>query len=197
MKTVTLGVGALLLLMGCQMVPDSLPKATPPPAAACHFSVQSATLSGQEGDDQALLTKSIAALEALGFELVSTDTSLGWLSASRQRALLGYYDSYDSVYGGGNHMRLVGSRLVGSVGIGSRGSSSIGVGVGFGGRVESRPTEVERVSLFVNGGDVRISRDIRRFDHLRDLRESYSASSEDFCQRFQAALLPIVNESEL
>ncbi|QGQ71410.1 hypothetical protein FDY98_17280 (plasmid) [Halomonas sp. PA16-9] len=47
--------------------------------------------------------------------------------------------------------------------------------------------EVERVSLLVDDAHIRISRDIRRFDHWGDLRESYSASNDDFCQRFQTS----------
>lgn len=196
MKTVPLGMSCLLLLMGCQAIPDRLPQAEPAPAASCYFPVgapttAAVTTSGALAQDA--LIQSVAVLEAWGFELVSTDTRLGLVSASRQRDLIGYYDPYDNAYGYGRGMRVFGG-----IGLG-RGGSSVGLGIGggFGGGVGQQPVEVERVSLFVNDGYARISRDIRRFDHLRDLRESYSASNEDFCQRFQAALLPISSESEL
>lgn len=192
MKIITLGMSCLLLLVGCQTVPDRLPQADPAPAASCYFPVGSAAVpqatgggQDQEALAQEVLAQSVAVLEAWGFELASTDTHLGLVSASRQRDLIGYYDPYDNAYGYGHSMRVFGG-----IGIGGRGGSSIGLGIGtgFGGGVGQRPVEVERVSLLVNDGYVRISRDIRRYDHLRDLRESYSASNDDFCQRFQAAL---------
>lgn len=194
MKTITLGMSCLLLLVGCQTVPDRLPQAEPAPAAACYFPIgspaaQQTTGGGQDQEAlaQEVLAQSVAVLEAWGFELVSTDTRLGLVSASRQRDLVGYYDPYDNAYGYGRGMRVFGG-----VGLGGRGGSNIGLGVGggFGGGIGQRPVEVERVSLLVNDGYVRISRDIRRFDHLSDLRESYSASNDDFCQRFRAALPP-------
>lgn len=196
MKTIPLGMSCLLLLMGCQTVPDRLPQAEPAPAASCYFPIGASTTVAVTTPDalaQDVLTQSVTVLEAWGFELVSTDTRLGLVSASRQRDLIGYYDPYDNAYGYGQGMRVFGG-----IGLG-RGGSSVGLGIGggFGGGVGQQPVEVERVSLFVNDGYVRISRDIRRFDHLRDLRESYSASNEDFCQRFQAALLPISGESAL
>jgi len=200
MKTLPLGMSCLLLLVGCQTVPDRLPQAEPAPAASCYFPIgleatpqMAEGVNTQEALAKEVLTQSVAVLEAWGFELVSTDTRLGFLSASRQRELIGYYDPYDNAYGYGRGMRVFGG-----VGLGRGGSSfGLGIGGGFGGGVGQQPVEVERVSLLVNDGYVRVSRDIRRFDHLRDLRESYSASNEDFCQRFQAALLPISSESVL
>jgi hypothetical protein len=119
-----------------------------------------------------------------GFTLNSTDTTLGLISASRERPLQGYYDPYDNAYGYGRGMRVFGGFGLGG------GSSGIGIGLGgfgFGGGIGQQPVEVERVSLLVNDAHIRISRDIRRFDHVGDLRESYSASNDDFCQRFQTS----------
>lgn len=170
----------VLILTGCQAVPERLPQAEPAPSATCYFS------SGQS--DQAapplkVMTQSIDVLEAWGFELDTTDTDLGLVTASRQRDLIGYYDPYDNDFGYGRSMRVFGGFGLG------RGGSSIGLGVGsgFGGGFRHQPVEVERVSLLARDGYIRISRDIRRFDHLGDLRESYSASNDDFCQRFQTA----------
>ncbi|WP_249975927.1 hypothetical protein [Vreelandella olivaria] len=172
MKPISLSISCVLLLAGCQTVPDRLPQAEPVPAAACYFPAGSASTNID------LVSQSVAVLEEWGFKLDSTDTALGLVSASRQRELVGYYDPYDNAYGYGRGMRMFGG-----VGLG-RGS---GIGLGFGGGIGQQPVEVERVSLLVTDGYVRISRDIRRFDHLGDLRESYSASNDDFCQRFQSA----------
>lgn len=57
----------------------------------------------------------------MGLYLNSTDTTLGLISASRERPLHGYYDPYDDAFGYGHGMRLFGGLGVG------RGS-----GVGFG-----------------------------------------------------------------
>lgn len=177
MKSMTLSITCLLALSGCQVMPDRLPQAEPAPAASCYFPSGSAAPSSQPID---VLTRSVAVLEEWGFELDSTDTELGLISASRQRDLIGYYDPYDNAYGYGRGMRVFGG-----FGLGRGGSS---IGLGFGGGIPQQPVEVERVSLLASDGNVRISRDIRRFDHLSDLRESYSASNDDFCQRFQSAL---------
>ncbi|MCH4812509.1 hypothetical protein [Vreelandella neptunia] len=173
MKSIPISLTCLLALAGCQVAPDRLPQAEPAPAASCYF---------PSTEEQALET-SVAVLTEWGFTLDSTDTTLGLISASRERPLHGYYDPYDNAYGYGSGMRLFGG-----LGIG-RGGSGIGFGVGgmgFGGGMGHQPVEVERVSLFVNDAHIRISRDIRRFDYAGDLRESYSASNDDFCRRFQA-----------
>ncbi|WGI24764.1 hypothetical protein QEN58_15720 [Halomonas alkaliantarctica] len=170
MKSIPISLTCLLALAGCQVTPDRLPQAEPAPSAACYF---------PSADERALET-SVDILTEWGFTLTSTDTSLGLISASRERELHGYYDPYDNAYGYGRGMSIFG-------GLGIGGGSSIGFGgVGFGGGIGQQPIEVERVSLFVNDAHIRISRDIRRFDHLGDLRESYSASNDDFCRRFQA-----------
>lgn len=172
MKSIPISLTCLLALAGCQVTPDRLPQAEPAPSAACYFPT---------ADEQALET-SVDILTEWGFTLTSTDTTLGLIGASRERELHGYYDPYDNAYGYGRGMRMFG-------GLGIGGSSGIGFGfggVGFGGGIGQQPVEVERVSLFINDAHVRISRDIRRFDHLGDLRESYSASNDDFCRRFQA-----------
>lgn len=175
MKSILISFTCLLALAGCQVVPDRLPQAEPAPAAACYFPVST----------EAALDISVDVLTEWGFSLNSTDSALGLVSASRERPLHGYYDPYDNAYGYGRGMRVFGG-----VGVGG-GRSGIGVGfggIGFGGGIGQQPVEVERVSLLVSEGHIRISRDIRRFDHLGDLRESYSASNDDFCQRFQASV---------
>lgn len=172
MKSIPISLTCLLALSGCQVVPDRLPQAEPAPTASCYF----------PAPHEEALEASVEVLTEWGFTLNSTDTTLGLISASRERALHGYYDPYDDVYGYGRGMRMFG-------GLGIGGGSGIGFGlggIGFGGGVGQQPVEVERVSLFFNDAYIRISRDIRRFDHWGDLRESYSASNDDFCQRFQA-----------
>lgn len=176
MKPIYLSISCFFLLAGCQAVPDRLPKADPAPAASCYFPIGSTETVDNNVE---LVSQSVAVLEEWGFKLDSTDTALGLISASRQRDLVGYYDPYDYAYGYGRGMRVFGG-----VGLG-RGA---GIGLGFGGGIGQQPVEVERVSLLVDEGHVRIARDIRRFDHLGDLRESYSANNQDFCQRFQSAL---------
>ncbi len=171
MKSIPISFTCLLALAGCQVTPDRLPQAEPAPAASCYF----------PSTGERALETSVAILSEWGFTLNSTDTTLGLVSASRERALHGYYDPYDSAYGYGRGMRLFGG-----LGVGGRSGIGIGFGgVGFGGGVGQQPVEVERVSLFSNDAHIRISRDIRRFDHVGDLRESYSASNDDFCRRFQ------------
>ena len=189
MKAIPLSITCLLALAGCQTVPDRLPQAEPAPAVACYFPTDPPTdpptdlPTGQSAPDETLsvLTASIDVLEAWGFSLETTDTELGLVSASRERELIGYYDRYDYDYGYGS-----GFRLFGGFGIGR--GVGIGVGGSFGPGFGQQPVEVERVSLLARDGHLRISRGIRRFDHLGDLRESYSASNDDFCGRFQDAL---------
>ncbi|WP_447555251.1 hypothetical protein [Vreelandella sp. EE22] len=172
MKTLPISIACLLALTGCQTLPDQLPRAEPAPSASCHFSIGDTPPSD-------VLTQSVALLENWGFELDSTDTELGLVSASKERDLVGYYDPYDNGYRYGSGMRIFGGFGIG------RGSS---VGVGLGGGIGRQPVESERVSVLVHNAHMRISRDIRRFDHLRDMRESRTASADDFCQRFQSAL---------
>ncbi|MGM0834318.1 hypothetical protein M0220_05055 [Halomonas qinghailakensis] len=170
----------LLLVTGCQTVPERLPQAEPAPSAACYFPSDQPS---QKTPSLEVLTQSIGVLETWGFELETTDTDLGLVTASRRRDLIGYYDPYDNDFGYGRNMRVFGGFGLG------RGGSSIGLGIGggFGAGFRHQPVEVERVSLLARDGYIRLSRDIRRFDHLGDLRESYSASNDDFCQRFQTA----------
>ncbi|MBT2773766.1 hypothetical protein J7J47_16195 [Halomonas sp. ISL-60] len=170
MKSIPISLTCLLALAGCQAIPDRLPQAEPAPAAACYFPVT---------QERALET-SVEVLTEWGFTLNSTDTNLGLVSASRERPLHGYYDPYDDAYGYGRGMRVFGG-----LGIGRGSGVGFGIGSGFGGGVGQQPVESERVSLLVDDAHIRISRDIRRFDHWGDLRESYSASNDDFCQRFQ------------
>ncbi|TVP51543.1 MAG: hypothetical protein EA345_02375 [Halomonas sp.] len=183
MKSIPISLICLLALAGCQTVPDRLPQAEPAPSASCYFSVNALSNAEAALPTNAAIEASVDVLTELGFTLNSTDTTLGLVSASRERPLQGYYDPYDNAYGYGRGMRVFGG-----VGVGRGGSSSVGIGlrgIGYGGGVGQQPIEVERVSLLVHNDHVRISRDVRRFDHVGDLRESYSASNEDFCQRFQ------------
>lgn len=176
MKVIPISMTCLLALAGCQTVPDRLPQAEPGPAAACAFPVH------QAADSLAAVTRAVDVLEEWGFSLDATDTRLGLVSASRERELVGYYDRYDyySPYGSG-------FRLFGGMGVGRGSSIGLGVGGRFGAGVGQTPTEVERVSVLVSDAQLRLSRDIRRFDHFGEQREAYSASNDDFCGRFQTA----------
>lgn len=178
MKSIPISLICLLVLAGCQTVPDRLPQAEPPPATSCYFAFD--TPVEATSSSEMALKASVDVLTEWGFTLNSTDTTLGLVSASRERALHGYYDPYDNAYGYGRGMRVFGG-----LGLGRGGGIGIGMGAGFGGGIGQQPVEVERVSLLVNNAHVRISRDVRRFDHVGDMRESYSASNDDFCQRFQ------------
>ncbi|MGO1913623.1 MAG: hypothetical protein ACTH04_03805, partial [Halomonadaceae bacterium] len=180
MKSIPISLTCVLALAGCQVVPDRLPQADPAPAASCYFSID--TPSNALATQKTSLETSVDVLTEWGFTLNSTDTALGLISASRERALHGYYDRYDNAYGYGRDMRVFGG-----LGIGRGSGIGFGIGGGFGGGIGQQPVEVERVSLLVNDTDIRISRDIRRFDHVGDLRESYSASNDDFCRRFQTS----------
>ena len=190
MKSIPISLTCLLALAGCQMVPDRLPQAEPAPAAACYFTITAPSLNASSGnvsassepsvaiDSQRALEASVEVLTDWGFSLDSTDTALGLISASRERQLPGYYDLYEDDY-------VSGMRLFGGFGF-ARGGLGIGVGgIGFGGGIGQHPVEVERVSVIVDDAHVRLSRDVRRFDQWGDMRESYSASNDDFCQRFQ------------
>ncbi|MFI0472289.1 hypothetical protein ACGLWX_06135 [Halomonas sp. HMF6819] len=170
MKSRPMMLVLLLALTGCQTTPDRLPRAEPAPAPSCYFPT-----NGVAGEE--VLRQSVAVLENWEFELDNTDTTLGLITASKEHELIGYYDPYDDYYGPG-------VRFFGGLGLGHRSS----IGLGFGGGIGQRPMESERVSVLVQNDHVRLSRDIRRFDHLRDLRESRSASDDDFCRRFQSAL---------
>jgi len=181
MKSKPISFTCLLALAGCQVVPDRLPQAEPAPAASCYFSINTSTNAAADAlQASAALETSINVLTEWGFTLNSTDTALGLVSASRERPLHGYYDPYDNAYGYGRGMRVFGG-----VGFGRGISSGVGIGMGYGGGIGQQPIEVERISLLVHNDHVRISRDVRRFDHVGDMRESYSASNDDFCQRFQ------------
>lgn len=180
MKSIPISLTCVLALAGCQAVPDRLPQAEPAPAASCYFSI--GTPTNAFATSETPLKTSVEVLMAWGFTLTSTDSALGLVSATRERPLHGYYDPYDNAYGYGRGMQVFGG-----LGIGRGSGVGIGIGTGFGGGIGQQPVEVERVSLLVNDADIRISRDIRRFDHAGDLRESYSASNDDFCRRFQTS----------
>ena len=77
MKSIPISLTCLLALAGCQVTPDRLPQAEPAPSAACYFPT---------ADEQALET-SVDILTEWGFTLTSTDTTLGLISASREREL--------------------------------------------------------------------------------------------------------------
>ncbi|SDN51557.1 hypothetical protein [Vreelandella arcis] len=170
MKLTPFSFVCLLALGGCQAVPSSLPRAEPPPAAACYFPI----------DAPSTLTASVDVLTEWGFSLDASDTNLGLLSASRTQELHGYSDLYASPrFRSGSALHLFGG-----LGIGGGTRLGIGLGGGFG----QPPIEVERVSLLWDQRHMRVSRDIRRFDQYGSLREGRSASTESFCQRLQHAL---------
>ncbi|MFB9866008.1 hypothetical protein [Vreelandella sulfidaeris] len=193
MKSIPISLTCLLALAGCQTVPDRLPQAEPAPAAACYFAIvtpsSNATASSLRSpaiSAEAALDESVKVLTEWDFSLDSTDTELGLISASRERTLPGYYNLYEDDY-------APGMRLFGGFGVG-RGGFGIGVGgMGFRGGIGQPPLEVERVSVLINNTHVRLSRDVRRFDQWGDMRESYSASNDDFCQRFQTQFMQAVS----
>ncbi|CAN0566916.1 unnamed protein product, partial [Ectocarpus sp. 12 AP-2014] len=152
MKSIPISVICLLVLAGCQTIPDHLPKAEPAPAASCYFSTNKPTRAETALEASIALKTSVDVLTEWGFTLTSTDTTLGLISASRERALHGYYDPYDNAYGYGRGMRVFGG-----LGFGRGGGSVIGMGGGFGRGIGQQPIEVERVSLLVNDEHVRIS----------------------------------------
>ncbi|XKH59805.1 hypothetical protein LG290_14250 [Halomonas sediminis] len=173
-----LSMVGVLGLVGCQVVPDRLPQAEPDPDSACHFVSEAADP----------LTAGVEVLTEWGFSLDASDTDLGLVSASRSSELLAY-DPWQDLHG----WYAGGTRVFGSIGLGSRGGFSTGVMLGYGG-IGQRPTEVERVTLLVDENEVRVSRDIRRFDQLGDLREARSASDADFCQRLYQAMAAFSQE---
>ncbi|MCZ0927710.1 hypothetical protein L0636_10380 [Halomonas janggokensis] len=170
MKWMPFSFICLLALGGCQAVPSSLPNADPLPSPACYF----------PSEAPSTLTASVDVLTEWGFSLDASDTRLGFLSASRERELHGASDLYASPHFS-SRMSL---SVFGGMGVGSRSHLGVGLGGGFG----QLPTEVERVSLLWDNHHVRVSRDIRRFDQYGSLRTGRSASTDDFCARFQTAL---------
>ncbi|MDY7117803.1 hypothetical protein RAN53_15760 [Halomonas sp. SSL-5] len=165
----------MLALAGCQTVPATLPVAEPPPAAACQWPVD-------EASPREVLARAVTALEDDGFLIRHTATAPALVSAERTRILPGYGDRYDTWERRG---------VFGGIGLGG-GRSGIGGGVmiGFGGvgSLTRDATELERVSLLVSGGEVRVSRDLQVIDWRGELVEARSASSEAFCGGLHRAM---------
>ncbi|MFP4264166.1 MAG: hypothetical protein ACLFRS_12485 [Halomonas sp.] len=165
----------LLALAGCQTLPDTLPMADPPPAAACRWSAG----GGEHGE---VLRRAVDALEADGFLIRHTATAPALVSAERTRILPGYGDRYDDWERSG---------VFGGVGLGGgRGGVGAGVMIGFGGvgSLTRDATELERVSLLVSGDEVRVSRDLQIIDWRGELVEARSASTEAFCRDLRRAM---------
>lgn len=165
----------LLALVGCQSVPTSLPMAEPPPAAACRWS--SASVPATE-----TLRRAVAALENDGFLIRHTATAPALVSAERTRILPGYGDRHGDWERHG---------MFGGIGLGGgRAGFGGGVMIGFGGvgSLTRDATELERVSLLVSGGEVRVSRDLQVIDWRGELAESRSASTEAFCGELRRAM---------
>ncbi|WP_346796300.1 hypothetical protein R5M92_12615 [Halomonas sp. Bachu 37] len=170
--------GCCLWLAGCQMLPDRLPQAEPPPAQACRWS--------ETVPAETILNTGVEVLTGWEFDLDSSDIPLGVITASRVRQRAGLYPGYDLYdrFGSGTH-------VFGGFGFGRGGGFSTGAMLEFGGRTGVEHEDRERVTVLVERGAenlVRVSRDIRRFDHFGDLRESRSASDAEFCQRLRDAM---------
>lgn len=166
---------ALVALAGCQTVPATLPVAEPPPAAACVW-------PGAGVPATETLRRAVVALEEEGFLIRHTATTPALVSAERIRILPGYGSRYDDWERRG---------VFGGIGLGGgRGGFGGGVMIGFGGvgSLARDATELERVSLLVSGGEVRISRDLQIIDWRGELAESRSASSEAFCDDLHRAM---------
>lgn len=170
--------GCCFWLAGCQVLPDRLPQAEPPPAQACRWS--------ETAPAETILNTGVEVLTGWEFELDSSDVPLGVITASRVRQRAGLYPGYDLYdrFGSGTH-------FFGGFGYGWRSGFATGAMLEFGGRTGVEHEDRERVTLLVEEGEeniVRVSRDIRRFDHFGDLRESRSASDADFCRRLHDAM---------
>ncbi|WP_156085506.1 hypothetical protein [Billgrantia saliphila] len=165
----------LILLVGCETTPTTLPTAEPRPAEECRW---------ETGDVEVRewVQRALDALEAEDFVVRDTELELGVISAERTRVLPYYGDRYDSWERPG---------LFGGFGVGSRGGFSTGMMIGFGGGgggFTQDATELERVSLVADEGWVRLSRDIQVIDWRGELRETRSGSDADFCGRLRRAI---------
>ncbi len=172
----TLLPGIAMVLAGCQTTPQTLPRAEPLPAAECRWPAGELT-------QQTWVRLGVEALEAEGFLVRHTDTTLGLVSAERTRIRPGYGSRYDGWETRG---------MFGGIGIGGgRGGVSSGVMIGFGGvgSLTRDATELERVSLLAGDEEVRVSRDLQVIDWRGELAEARSASTADFCQRLHATMM--------
>lgn len=163
-----------LVLTGCQTTPTQLPVAEPPPDAGCRWALSS---------DRApmALARVATALESEGFLVRHVDPQLGLVSAERSSPT--FFQSRR-----GSRPRL-GGYVMGGSGGGFHSGLGIGFGVGSGmGVYREDATQVERVSVLVDAGQVRISRDLRVFDWRGELGESRTGSDEAFCRTLRLAL---------
>ncbi|MBF7052213.1 hypothetical protein IOC61_02635 [Halomonas sp. KAO] len=165
----------LLVLAGCQSVPATLPVAEPSPAAACLW-------SGAGVPVTETLRRAVVALEDDGFLIRHTASAPALVSAERTRILPGYGDRHGDWGRRG---------VFGGIGLGGgRGGFGGGVMIGFGGvgSLTRDATELERVSLLVSDGEVRVSRDLQVIDWRGELAESRSASTGAFCGGLRRAM---------
>tara|TARA_B100000678_G_scaffold249926_1_gene224461 strand:- start:88 stop:519 length:432 start_codon:yes stop_codon:yes gene_type:complete len=128
----------------------------------------------------------VTVLEGRDFLVRDTDTALGVVSAEKTERTT--YHNADAVR----------PRLGGFVLGGSGGHVGAGVGVGFGSwgwGTNDDATRVERVSVALDGQDVRLTRDIRLFDWTGQLRESRTASDADFCASVRQQLASVASSS--
>ncbi|KAA0009810.1 hypothetical protein F0A17_20095 [Billgrantia pellis] len=164
----------LILLVGCETTPTTLPTAEPLPADECRWEIG-------DVDVRDWAQRALGALEAEDFVVRDTELELGVISAERTRDLPYYGDRYD---------RWEHPGLFGGFGLGSRGGFATGMMIGFGGGggFTQDATELERVSLVANDGWVRASRDIQVIDWRGELRETRSGSDAGFCGRLRQAI---------
>lgn len=177
---------ALTALTGCASGPANLPMQQMASVPECRWPLAN-------GDRVALLRDAVEVLEAEGFSVVHTDTTLGVISAERQRVLPGYGTSYDDRWPrrggwyGGHHVGSGGRLSIGS-GVGSGIGVGIGVGggsVGYGYGFPMDATRVDRISLVAPGEWVMVSQDSRVIDAEGAVRESRSGGDVALCRELQ------------
>ncbi|QJQ94998.1 MULTISPECIES: hypothetical protein [Halomonadaceae] len=164
-----LSVAGAVVLTGCATSPTSLPSHATPPASECRWA-----LSDEGG--VAHVRRVVAALEAEGYSIRHTDTTLRVVSAERSRILPGYGVNFYEAWPR--------TGVFGSYGIGRGGRSSIGFGTSIGGgsyRFAPDATRVEQLSVVAPDGWVQVSADIRILDPDGVVRESRSATTASFC----------------
>ncbi|MDZ7851914.1 MAG: hypothetical protein U5L98_04505 [Halomonas sp.] len=159
-----------VVLAGCQVTPTTLPVAETAPAAECRWPVR-------PGDS---LARAVTALEAEGFLVRHTDSTLGLVSAERARRTR--YPDRDL-----ERLPRFGGFMLGGSGGHVASGVMLGIGVGFG-PVTEEATRIERVSVVVGEQQLQVSRDIRLFDWRGELRESRSASDAAFCRELRDAI---------
>ncbi|WP_043528406.1 hypothetical protein [Litchfieldella xinjiangensis] len=170
----TTALGLALGLAGCASGPATLPERMSAPVEACQWP---SSLSGNEANKRV-----VAALEAQGFSIQHTETTLGLVSAERQQTVPGY-DSYHDPH---DPWPMAGWFGHYAFGLGSRGGS--GVVIGFNQRAGTQAQRIERVSVVVDGERIQVTRDIQTVGGDGSVREGGTASTAPFCRELRGVL---------